>query len=369
VTAAKVIAATDTTLTVSWQPPVSSGSGPIAAYRLGWTESETGRSWDSSPPHYPSSAGSVTFTGMLAGHTYTIRITATNRVGDGPTVTLTGATTGGGGPSPTPTPTSSPNPNPSAPMPYPAKAVAVYYMMWPDSPSPALSALPTGINVLNLAFAQGDPPQLVGWSPQGKAAFVSGIATLRARGVRVVLSLGGEGGNISVAHRDAFVRGIMDINAQVPLDGIDWDLEGSVPLPAGDVVAVSTALKQRRGADFAITMAPNGGNVDHYIDVARALQAAGALDMIGQQFYDSPVSVDDADGRISQMINAGIPENKVGIGMMIEDNDRHWTLAQCVSNTRTLKARHPAIRGGYLWESGRPWTAEWVSQVGAILKA
>ena len=301
----------------------------------------------------------MTLTGLIAGTAYTIRVTAFNTVGDGPTVTGTGTTTGGssGGGGGTTSP---------APMPYPAKAVAVYYMMWSDSPSPALGDLPVGINVLNLAFAQGDPPQLVGWSPAGKATFVAGIKTLRARGVRVVLSLGGAGGSINVANRTAFVQGVLAVNADVPLDGIDWDLEGQA-MGASDVVAVSAALKQQRGANFAVTMAPNGGNVDQYITVAQALNSAGALDMIGQQFYDATVSVDQADGRINQMIGAGIPENKVSIGMMIANDAQHWTLQQCVTNTQILKSRHPNLRGGYLWESGRAQTAEWVSQVGPIL--
>lgn len=267
--------------------------------------------------------------------------------------------------SPTASPTGGGTTSPG-PMPYPAKAVAVYYMMWSDSPSPSLSDLPAGINVLNLAFAQGSPPQLVGWSPQGKSAFLAGISALRARGVRIVLSLGGEGGQIDVTDHTAFVQGVMAIDAEVPLDGIDWDLEGPA-MPPADVVAVSTALKQQIGANFAITMAPNGSNVDDYIQVAQALNAAGALDMIGQQFYDAPVTVDQAAGRIQQMIDAGIPENKVGIGMMIADDANHWTLDQCVSNTQQLKAQYPDLRGGYLWEASRAGTSDWVSEVGALL--
>ena len=35
---------------------------------------------------------------------------------------------------------------------------------------------------------------------------------------------------------------------------------------------------------------------------------------------------------------------------------------------RFMKAKYPSLRGGYLWEAGRPGTAEWADRVGALLK-
>jgi len=253
----------------------------------------------------------------------------------------------------------------TAPMPYPAHVVAVYHMMWPESGSPPLADAPANVNVVNLAFGQGDPPVLVGWTTQGEAEFVADASELRAVGVRIVLSVGGAGGDVNVSHRQDFVDGVMAINEHIPLDGLDWDLEGPA-MTTDDVVWISSELKNARGADFAITLAPNGSNVDHYIDVAVALESAGALDAIGQQFYDAVVSREAALGRIEQMLGAGIPEGKITIGMMVGDADTYWTVAECVDAVTYLLGAHPGLRGGYLWEDGRPGTAEWADQVGGL---
>ena len=265
--------------------------------------------------------------------------------------------------------TTTPPTNPPAtndPQPYPEKAVAVYHMMWSSSGSPPLKNLPAKVNVVNLAFAQGDPPSLVGWASDGESGFISAAKELRSKGVRIVLSIGGSGGNVNISNKQAFVNGVMSINSKIPLDGLDWDLEGPA-MNSSDVVWISTELKKQRGANFAITMAPNGGNIDQYRSIAVALNNAGALDMIGQQFYDAVVSESAMMGRLDQLRSAGIPENKMGIGMMVGDANTYWTVSECISAVNTAKAKYPGIRGGYLWEHGRSGTSDWANQVGALL--
>ena len=230
-------------------------------------------------------------------------------------------------------------------MAFPAKSVAVYFMMWSNSHSPQLSALPSGVNVVNLAFAQGDPPKLVGWASQSESSFIADATAMRARGVRFVLSVGGEGGSINVKNRQAFVDGVMAINAKLPLDGLDWDLEGP-SLVKDDVLWIAKELDRLRGPAFAQTMAPNGSNVSEYLPVAVALQQAGLLDAFGQQYYDAPVSKEAAEGRVNEAIGKGIPENSITIGMMVGSDDRHWTVDECVTNVTWLKGNHSALHGG-----------------------
>ncbi|MFP4897495.1 glycosyl hydrolase family 18 protein, partial [Paraburkholderia sp. EG304] len=146
----------------------------------------------------------------------------------------------------------------------PAKVQSLYHMMWSNSGSPQLRNLPSQVNVVNLSFLQGDEPRLVGWGSQSEASFLADAKELRARGVRIVASIGGAGGHVNVANREAFVRGVMNVNAKLPLDGIDWDIEGSTPMAASDVVWISKRLKELRGDKFAITLAPNGSNIDQY---------------------------------------------------------------------------------------------------------
>ena len=254
----------------------------------------------------------------------------------------------------------------TAPLGYPAKAVAVYHMMWASSGAPALSTLPANVNVVNLAFAQSDPPALVGWSAQGEAAFLAQAAMLRARGVRFILSVGGQGGQVNISNRQAFVNGVMAINAKLPLDGLDWDLEGPA-MSQADVVWIAQELDRLRGPAFAQTMAPNGSNVSTYLPIAVALHQQGLLDAYGQQFYDAVVSKEAANGRIDQAIAAGLPESKITVGMMVGSTSVYWTVDQCVTNVTWLKSQHPGLRGGYLWESGRAGTADWASRIGNLL--
>ena len=44
-----------------------------------------------------------------------------------------------------------------------------------------------------------------------------------------------------------------------------------------------------------------------------------------------------------------------------------WTVDECVAAVGFLKGKHPGLRGGYLWELGRPGTAAWASRVGPLL--
>lgn len=268
-------------------------------------------------------------------------------------------------------PSSAPSPPPTttaddAPLGYPSKAVATYHMMWNNGTTPALSRTPANVNVVNLAFAQGRVPKLPGWGSQSEASFIADARALRARGVRIVLSVGGAGGAMQISDREAFVQGVMAINAKLPLDGLDWDLEG-VPMAAADVLALSARLKELRGERFAITMAPNGSNIDAYRAIAVQLHAQGDLDMIGQQFYDAVVAPVDARWRIAQLVSAGIPQDRIGIGMMVGSLDTYWTVDECVAAVTYLKSHFPHLRGGYLWEAGRPGTLDWSQRVGALL--
>ena len=250
-----------------------------------------------------------------------------------------------------------------APMGLPRKVQALYHMMWSNSGSPQLRNTPSQVNVVNLAFLQGANPTLVGWGSQSEASFLADAKRLRARGVRIYISVGGAHGNVNVANREAFVRGVMKLNEKLPLDGLDWDIEGGTAMGASDVVWISKRLKQLRGKKFGITLAPNGSNIDHYRAIAVQLHRNGALNMIGQQFYDAVVSKEAAKGRVAQLVGAGIPQRKIAIGMMVGNTNNYWTVNECIAAVRYIKARYPKLRGGYLWEAGRSGTSDWAKRL------
>lgn len=253
-------------------------------------------------------------------------------------------------------------------QPFPTHPVGLYHMCWSNSGSPLVGTTPANVNVLYLAFAQGDPPSLVGNASDG-ASFGTELKKLRARGVRIIASVGGQGGAINISNQDAFVNGIAAISTSLcPLDGLDFDLEGPA-MGTTDVLAVATKLKSKLGTNFAITMAPNGSNIGTYLPIAKALYSKGLLAGFGQQFYDAPVSTSAMMGRIDEFVGTGIPASKYSVGMMIASDSSHWTNAQCVTNYKAAKAKYPSIGGAYLWEASRPGCAQWATEVGTLVKA
>ena len=257
-----------------------------------------------------------------------------------------------------------------APMPLPTRVVGVYYKAFSENPTPLSQSVPAGANVVYLSFLQGDPPRLtVDITPQ----LVADVKALRAQGVRVIASAGGEDGPTNIANPDGFVQGVMDVNAQLPLDGLDWDIEDGDVWDTTNVVAISTRLKQVRGSAFAITMAPNGSLIDEYIPTAKALYDRNALDMIGQQFYGAPVTIEEAQDRVDQVVAAGIPDSRVGIGMMMPHGSdmagKVWDLQTCIAALEEIRRDHPGLRGVYLWEANRTDTGDWTRQMSSMLLA
>jgi len=273
--------------------------------------------------------------------------------------------------------TTAPPPNPgggggggggSVTGPLPANVVAVYKMMWSVN-GPNLGAVPATFNVINLAFGQGTPPSLVGWGSQGQASFLADLAAKVAAGVRIHLSLGGAGGAIDISNRAAIKTGLQNIRNALGgnLHGIDWDLEGSANLGSADCVDISSWCKSTFGANFAITFAPNGSNQAQYRAAAAACQAAGCLDMIGQQYYDAVVSLSAAIGNINAYLAAGIPQSKMSVGMMIGSSSIYWTNQQARDNMAAIRAQFPQITKAYLWEATRAGTAQWATDMRAVI--
>lgn len=264
--------------------------------------------------------------------------------------------------------TSPPTPVPT-PTPVARRANVVYYMMWRTSGSPTLDRIPASVTELRLAFLQG-APSLVGFGPYTDAtAFRAALAPLRERGVRITGAVGGQAGAVNTAARDAFLAGVDNVHKQVPLEGLDWDVEAAA-LRADDTLALSQAVRDRYG--WQVSMAPNGTNVDTYLPVGVELHRRGLLSTFGQQFYDAVVSYDAALGRIRAAVAAGIPADRYTVGMMLprtgEDPAtfaKRWTAQQCVDNMTALRTLYPGI-GSYLWEAGRPATLDTATRIGAL---
>jgi len=253
---------------------------------------------------------------------------------------------------------------------FPAQAVGVYNMMWSNSPG-LLSGEPSGVNVHFLAFGasldSSGTITLMDYGPTGKADLLAALAADRTAGDKVILSLGGEGYPVNLSSTAARVADIARIAADVGgLDGVDIDIETG-GIDQTQIVAFAQGLRTRFGAGFAFTMAPNGSNIDTYLPVAKVLSDRGLLTYIGQQFYDAPVSLAAAKGRIQQLIDAGIPQSQIAVGMMVDASGGNYlTLQQCHDNMTNITATWPGITKAYFWEASRSGTSAWTSDLRSI---
>jgi chitinase len=183
--------------------------------------------------------------------------------------------------------------------------------------------------------------------------FVSAIRAKQAAGKKVLLSIGGQNGQVQLtttAARDAFVSSVGGIIDRYGLDGLDVDFEGhSLYLDAGDtdfrnpttpvivnLISALQSLKAKYGDKFVLTMAPEtffvqvgyqfyGGSNDNragsYLPVIHAVR--DFLTMLHVQDYNSgPVmgldnqyhTMGGADFHIAMtdMVKAGFPVANTG---------------------------------------------------------
>lgn len=364
-------------ITIEWEAPTDTGGKTVAGYDVFRDNPD----WNRGTP-LAASDRSFTFSNFNTGTAYKVAVQTVFTDGTkspwayAPN-TITFAST-------TPTPTDPPpivtdpgGTTSSAPMPYPAHAVAAYHMCWTNSGSPRLAATPANINVLRLAFVQGNPPVITGPASEGDmATFGAELKKLRARGVRIMLSIGGQHGTANISNRSGVVQSVINFsNTVCPVDGFDWDLEGPA-MGAEDVRQICRSLKQQRGANFSFSMAPSGGDpVQTYLNAAVLMNQDGNAPYFGQQFYDSAVSEGDMMGRLAEYVGRGLPISRYELGMMhyisgrsLHPPTHYWDLATCVSRLNAAKARYPTFGGAYYWEASRPNYGAWASTIGNIIK-
>lgn len=205
-------------------------------------------------------------------------------------------------------------------------------------------------DVINLSFGEGT--SVTSGDIQFKPfettdeEFISDVKYLQSQGKKVLISIGGEKGQVrleTTAARDKFVQTVCGIIDKYGLDGLDIDFEGhSLNFNAGDkdfknpttpvIVNLISALKTitaKYGPDFVLTMAPEtffvqmgrnfyGGlnsNVDSrcaaYLPVIYAMR--NELDWLQVQYYNSgPIM--DING---DMQNMGSPQFYVALADML----------------------------------------------------
>ncbi|MEV4758311.1 cellulose binding domain-containing protein [Micromonospora sp. NPDC049559] len=147
-----------------------------------------------------------------------------------------------------------------------------------------MADVPSEWDIINLAF--GEPTSVTSGDirfnlcpasecpgVESEAEFTAAIRAKQQQGKKVLISIGGQNGQVQLtttAARDAFVRSVSAIIDRYGLNGLDIDFEGhSLSLNAGDtdfrnpttpvivnLISAIRSLKQRYGAGFVLTMAP-----------------------------------------------------------------------------------------------------------------
>jgi chitinase len=273
---------------------------------------------------------STTITGLAASTAYTFTVEAVNSAGTSPPSAQVSATTaapaGGGG-------TSSG---------LPAHLLMGYWQDFTNGATPlSLAAVPSSYNLIAVAFGNSTatPGQVTFSLDSGlsaalggytQAQFIADIKTLHARGQKVILSVGGQNGTVSVsdaASASEFASSMSSILRQYGFDGLDIDLENGVnpTFMASALEQLSSAI----GPSLIITMAPQtvdtqSAGSDYF---QLALNIKSILTMINTQYYNSG-TMNGCDGNVyaeatenfmtalaCTELQGGLAASQVGLGL------------------------------------------------------
>ncbi|WP_030748864.1 chitinase [Streptomyces sp. NRRL S-31] len=217
---------------------------------------------------------SATVSGLTAATAYGFQVTAVNDAGESAKSAVVTATTspgggGGGG---------------SADLPAHALVGYLHASFANGAGYTRLADVPDSWDVIDLSF--GEPTSVTSGdirfnrcpvtecpNVESDAEFKAAIKAKQAAGKKVLISIGGQNGQVQLtttAARDSFVSSVSNIIDTYGLDGLDVDFEGhSLSLNAGDtdfknpttpvivnLISALKTLKAKYGAKFVLTMAP-----------------------------------------------------------------------------------------------------------------
>jgi chitinase len=271
---------------------------------------------------------SFTDTGLAASTAFSYAVTAVNSAGESTKSTSVSATTAASTGSSTGA--------------LPAHVLTGYWQDFVNGATPLrLSAVPTTYDLVAVAFANADAsnPGGVTYSVDPglssalggytDADFTSDIATLHSRGQKVIISVGGQNGTISVgdsASATNFANSINSLISKFGFDGVDIDLENGV-----NATFMAQALESVASAHpgVIITLAPQTIDMQStgmaYFQLA--LNIKTILTIVNMQYYNSG-TMNGCDGNVYAegsenfltalaciQLQGGLSPSQVGIGI------------------------------------------------------
>ncbi|MDQ1656185.1 MAG: hypothetical protein QOD41_1268 [Cryptosporangiaceae bacterium] len=282
---ARVTATTNTSASLAW----NASTGTVTGYRV----------YDGSTVKSTGSGTTATISGLAACTTYTYGVAAYNSTGESAKATVSATTTG----------------CVNSGLPKHALIGYLHASFANGSGYVKMADVPAAWDIIDLAF--GEPTSVTSGdirfnrcsaaecpSVESDADFIAAIKAKQAAGKKVLLSIGGQNGEVQLTTtgaRDTFVSSVSSIIDKYGLDGLDVDFEGhSLYLNAGDsnfmapttpvitnLIAALKSLKAKYGSKFVLTMAPETFFVQ-----------------IGYQFYGGTSAGDNRAGSFLPVIYA-----------------------------------------------------------------
>ncbi|MFJ6198505.1 chitinase [Micromonospora sp. NPDC092111] len=265
---------------------------------------------------------------------------------------------------------------------------------WHNFDNPAvelrLRDVPTQYDLVAVAFAEAtstpgavtfgvDPGLAASLGGYPDAEFTADVRTLRGRGQRVILSVGGETGRVAVndaASATAFADSTYALIQRYGFDGVDIDLENG--LNPTYMAQALRALRAKVGAGLIITMAPQTIDMQSpgsgYFKLA--LDIRDILTVVNTQFYNSGAMLGcDQNAAYSQgtvnfivalaciQLENGLRPDQVGLGLpagpgaagggIVAPSVVNAALDCLATGTNCGSFRpprsYPAIRGAMTW--------------------
>lgn len=372
---------TSSSVTLNWN--AVSGATGYNVYRSGTkVQSATGTS--------------ATVTGLAANTSYDFQVTATNAAGESPrSATVTGRTAQGGG---------NPPPGPAVPR----HAVTGYWQNFNNGATvQKLRDVQSQYDIIAVSFADATatPGQItfnldpaVGYG--SVADFKADIAAKKAAGKSVIISVGGEKGNVTInsdASATAFADSTYALMQEYGFSGVDIDLEHGI-----NSTYLTKALRQlsaKAGSGLVLTMAPQTidmqSTAGEYFKTA--LNVKDILTVVNMQYYNSG-SMLGCDGKVysqgsvdfltalaciqleggldPSQVGLGVPASTRGAGSGYVDPSIVKNALDCLArgtNCGSFKPSrtYPGIRGAMTWSTNWDATAgnAWSNAVGPHVHA
>ncbi|MCH0570981.1 glycoside hydrolase family 18 protein [Streptomyces sp. MUM 136J] len=272
-------------------------------------------------------SASATVTGLAASTSYSFRVTAANAAGESPKsapVTATTAAPGGGGGGGTD---------------LPEHAVTGYWQNFDNGATvQELSDVQPAYDIIAVAFADAtttpgavafhlDTAGLGGYTVD---RFKADIRAKQAAGKKVVVSVGGQNGTVSVNDPTSaanFANSVYTLMQTYGFDGVDIDLENG--LNATYMTQALRSLSAKAGPSLILTMAPQTIDMQSSSNAyfRTALNLKDILTVVNMQYYNSG-SMLGCDGRVYSQgsvdfltalaciqLEGGLSPSQVGLGL------------------------------------------------------